>query len=277
MLSPVPDFDLTVTFGALKPAHLLDAGDAQMRPGRARRHRHRRRRATGTRSAARRSRRSTRRATNISAGWSMPRRQDAGRDRAGGDGGGAGRRGLCPGQHLAADRRACRPRSSRPTRAEVNDERIGCILVGPGLGDIPQVLTLALTSQRAEGDRRRRASAWSASPSGSRARTPSSPRTRASSRGCSASSRAARPSGRSRRRGERRGRRLQGPGHAGRRARRPPRLRAAGAGLAGERRDRRRARRDHRGAAGAGAWRRSKRPAPASGCTAAPPRSPGRR
>ena len=30
--------------------------------------------------------------------------------------------------------------------AEVNDERIGCILVGPGMGDIPQVLTLALTS-----------------------------------------------------------------------------------------------------------------------------------
>ncbi|MES2120975.1 MAG: NAD(P)H-hydrate dehydratase [Pseudomonadota bacterium] len=30
--------------------------------------------------------------------------------------------------------------------AEVNDERIGCLLVGPGLGDLPQVLTLALTS-----------------------------------------------------------------------------------------------------------------------------------
>lgn len=31
--------------------------------------------------------------------------------------------------------------------APVNDERIGCVLVGPGLGDIPQVLTLALTSR----------------------------------------------------------------------------------------------------------------------------------
>ncbi len=31
--------------------------------------------------------------------------------------------------------------------ADVNDERIGCLLVGPGLGDIPQVLTLALTSR----------------------------------------------------------------------------------------------------------------------------------
>lgn len=31
--------------------------------------------------------------------------------------------------------------------AEVDDERIGCLLVGPGMGDIPQVLTLALTSR----------------------------------------------------------------------------------------------------------------------------------
>ena len=31
--------------------------------------------------------------------------------------------------------------------ATINDERIGCLLVGPGMGDIPQVLTLALTSR----------------------------------------------------------------------------------------------------------------------------------
>jgi hydroxyethylthiazole kinase-like uncharacterized protein yjeF len=31
--------------------------------------------------------------------------------------------------------------------APVNDERIGCLVVGPGLGDAPQVLTLALTSK----------------------------------------------------------------------------------------------------------------------------------
>jgi hydroxyethylthiazole kinase-like uncharacterized protein yjeF len=31
--------------------------------------------------------------------------------------------------------------------AEVNDERIGCLLVGSGMGDIPQVLTLSLTSR----------------------------------------------------------------------------------------------------------------------------------
>ena len=30
--------------------------------------------------------------------------------------------------------------------AMVNDERIGCLLVGPGMGDVPQLLTLALTS-----------------------------------------------------------------------------------------------------------------------------------
>lgn len=30
---------------------------------------------------------------------------------------------------------------------EVDDPRIGCLLVGPGMGDIPQLLTLALTSQ----------------------------------------------------------------------------------------------------------------------------------
>jgi hydroxyethylthiazole kinase-like uncharacterized protein yjeF len=30
---------------------------------------------------------------------------------------------------------------------KVNDRRIGCLLVGPGLGDLPQVLTLALTSR----------------------------------------------------------------------------------------------------------------------------------
>lgn len=31
--------------------------------------------------------------------------------------------------------------------ARVDDERIGCLLVGPGMGDLPQVLTLALTSK----------------------------------------------------------------------------------------------------------------------------------
>ena len=30
--------------------------------------------------------------------------------------------------------------------AQLNDARIGCLLVGPGMGDLPQLLTLALTS-----------------------------------------------------------------------------------------------------------------------------------
>ena len=31
--------------------------------------------------------------------------------------------------------------------AQLDDERIGCIIIGPGMGDIPQLLTLALTSK----------------------------------------------------------------------------------------------------------------------------------
>ena len=34
--------------------------------------------------------------------------------------------------------------------ASVDDGRIGCLLVGPGMGDIPQILTLALTSRAAK-------------------------------------------------------------------------------------------------------------------------------
>jgi hydroxyethylthiazole kinase-like uncharacterized protein yjeF len=34
--------------------------------------------------------------------------------------------------------------------AEVNDDRIGCLLVGPGMGGVPQLLTLALTSRAAK-------------------------------------------------------------------------------------------------------------------------------
>ena len=34
--------------------------------------------------------------------------------------------------------------------AEVNDPRIACLLVGPGMGDVPQLLTLALTSKAAK-------------------------------------------------------------------------------------------------------------------------------
>ena len=109
------NYDLTVTFGALKPAHRLMPAMAQHGPGRAGRHRHRGRRQLVRDRRARTCRRSTRRATNMAAGWSiawparcpapsrwprpLPRRV---------------RRRLCPGLDLAADRRAARRRSSRP-------------------------------------------------------------------------------------------------------------------------------------------------------------------
>ena len=51
LLSPIAAYDLTVTFGALKPAHRLMPAMAQHGPGRAGRHRHRGRRPTGSRSA----------------------------------------------------------------------------------------------------------------------------------------------------------------------------------------------------------------------------------
>ena len=176
----------------------------------------------------------------MTAGWSMRwparcrarsrwrRRRRRGRARAMS---GSARRGRSTG---------CRRRSSRSTRAEVNDERIGCLLVGPGLGDIPQVLTLALTSQGAQGDRRRRDHAISAIPSGCSGQdaiiTPHEGEFRQAVR---RDRRAQSRSARSRRRGGRGAVVVyKGPGHAGRVARRTARLRAAGAGLAGERRDR---------------------------------------
>ncbi len=78
-----------------------------------------------------------------------------------------------------------------------------------------------------------------------------------------------------RRREMRRGDRLQGAGH-GRRGAGRPRGDRRGAALAGERRHGRRARRRDRGACAQAGWRRSRRPAPASGCMAAPPNWPGR-
>jgi len=145
-LSPVPIFDLTVTFGALKPAHRLHP--AMHKCGRL-----------------------------VLA--------DIGIDAAGAwheiappkvppldPGGHKYDRGLVhalagkmPGAIALAAKAAARsgagyvrvstslPIAGMPSAivqldtADVNDERIGCLLVGPGLGDIPQVLTLALTSK----------------------------------------------------------------------------------------------------------------------------------
>lgn len=145
-LSPLPPFDMTVTFGALKPAHLLypamyrcgrlvladigiDADTAwhevappqlpPIKPG---------------------LQKYTRGLVHALAG-KMP--------------------GAIALAATAAARTGAgyvRVSTSRPIEglpsaivqtdaAEVNDPRIGCLLVGPGMGDIPQVLTLALTSR----------------------------------------------------------------------------------------------------------------------------------
>ena len=172
----------------------------------------------------------------------------------------------------------CRRRSSRSTRAEVNDERIGCLLVGPGHGRHPAGADAGADEPGAQGDRCRRASAAGRARAAARARTRSSPRTKANSASCSARSRDRSPSARWRRRGGRGAVIVyKGPdtfvaSPDGRLGFAPP-----APAVAGERRDRRRARRDDRGACGRGDCRRSRRPAPPSGCMAARPRSPDRR
>jgi hydroxyethylthiazole kinase-like uncharacterized protein yjeF len=145
-LSPVPRFDLTVTFGALKPAHRLNP-------------------------AMHRSGRVVLADIGIAAEslW-----HEIGPPRVPPVEPGANKytRGLVhalagtmPGAIALAATAAARAgagyvrvSTSRPIEelptavvqidtAEVNDPRIGCLLVGPGMGDIPQVLTLALTSR----------------------------------------------------------------------------------------------------------------------------------
>jgi hydroxyethylthiazole kinase-like uncharacterized protein yjeF len=145
-LSDVPSFDMTVTFGALKPAHLLHP--AMHKCGRLV-------------------------LADIGIGavsqWheigapALPpldpggHKYDRGLVHA--------LAGTMPGAIALAAKAAARAgagyvriSTSRPIdglpasivqidHAPVNDERIGCLLVGPGLGDIPQVLTLALTSK----------------------------------------------------------------------------------------------------------------------------------
>lgn len=145
-LSPIPPFDMTVSFGALKPAHLLHP--AMHKCGRL-----------------------------VLAGigieadgiWHeigapvLPpldpggHKYDRGLVHA--------LAGAMPGAIALAAKAAAfagagyvRVSTSRPLdglpssivqidSAPLNDGRIGCLLVGPGLGDVPQVLTLALTSK----------------------------------------------------------------------------------------------------------------------------------
>lgn len=145
-LSPVPAFDMTVTFGALKPTHLLHP--AMHKCGRL---------VVGDIGI------------DADGAWHeigpphLPpldpggHKYDRGLVHA--------LAGTMPGAIALAAKAACRAgagyvrvSTSRPIEgvpsaivqldsAPVNDERIGCLLVGPGLGDVPQVLTLALTSK----------------------------------------------------------------------------------------------------------------------------------
>ncbi|MFL6850558.1 MAG: NAD(P)H-hydrate dehydratase [Sphingomicrobium sp.] len=145
-LSCIPSFDMTVAFGALKPAHLLhpsmhkcgrlvvadigiEAGDEWHEIG----------------------------APQVPPLDSGGHKYDRGLVHA--------LAGTMPGAIALAAKAAAlagagyvRVSTSRPIdglpsavvqmdNAPVNDERIGCLLVGPGLGDVPQVLTLALTSK----------------------------------------------------------------------------------------------------------------------------------
>lgn len=146
LLSKVPDFDMTVAFGALKPAHrlapaihkcgrvvLADIGIT----------------ADGVWG-------------EIGRPWLQPPALDGHKYTRGLVHALAGK---MPGAIALAARAASRAgagyvrvSTSRPIdglpaavvqtdTAAVNDPRIGCLLVGPGMGDLPQILTLALTSQ----------------------------------------------------------------------------------------------------------------------------------
>jgi ADP-dependent NAD(P)H-hydrate dehydratase / NAD(P)H-hydrate epimerase len=145
-LSPVPEFDMTVTFGALKPAHRLMPAmrrcgrvvlaDIGIEP------------AGEWHEIARPA---------LPLIGRFDHKYDRGLVHA--------LAGTMPGAIALAVTAAARcgagyvrVSTSRPIEgipsavvqletAEANDPRIGCLLVGPGMGDIPQLLTLALTSK----------------------------------------------------------------------------------------------------------------------------------
>jgi len=145
-LNTVPNFDMTVTFGALKPAHRLHP--AMHKCGRL-----------------------VMADIGIDAGadWfevdapSLPPLDPGGHKYSRGlvhalAGTMPGAIALAANSAARAGAGYVRVSTSRPIEAlltsivqvddaQVNDERIGCLLVGPGLGDIPQVLTLAMTSR----------------------------------------------------------------------------------------------------------------------------------
>lgn len=145
-LSEVPQFDLTVTFGALKPAHLL--APAMHKCGRI---------VLGDIGIT-----ANREWHEIARPWLVPLKPDGHKYSRGLVHALAGK---MPGAIALAAKAAAhtgcgyvRVSTSRTIdglpsaivqtdTAEINDPRIGCLLVGPGMGDIPQLLTLALTSK----------------------------------------------------------------------------------------------------------------------------------
>ena len=145
-LSPIPQFDLTVTFGALKPAHRLYP--AMHKCGRV---------VLADIGIAAHTQWHEIAAPNFPVLDPGGHKYDRGLVHL--------LAGKMPGAIALSAKAAARAgagyvriSTSRPIdalpasivqvdTAEVNDERIGCLLVGPGLGDIPVVLTLALTSR----------------------------------------------------------------------------------------------------------------------------------
>ncbi len=147
LLSPVGDYDLTVTFGALKPAHRLMPAMAHL----------------GRVALADIG-------IDADGGWFEIERPELPPLDPQGHKYGRGLvhclAGQMPGAIALAASAAARsgagyvrvstslPIAGLPSSivqtgaADLQDDRIGCILVGPGLGDVPQVLTLALTAPR---------------------------------------------------------------------------------------------------------------------------------
>jgi len=145
-LSPVPKFDMTVTFGALKPAHLLHPAmhkcgrlvlaDIKVQAGGAWRE-------IGPPelpSLDPDGHKYDRGLVHLLAGAMLGAIALSAKAAARG---GAGYVRLSTSRPIDGLPSAIVQIDSAP----VNDERIGCLVVGPGLGDVPQVLTLALTSK----------------------------------------------------------------------------------------------------------------------------------
>jgi len=146
LLSPIPDCDLTVTFGALKPAHRLMPAMARM--GRVVLADIGIEAATDWREIA---------APRLPELRPDGHKFDRGLVHA--------LSGKMPGAIALAARAAARAGAGyvrvstsrsidnlpsaivQTDTATLEDPRIGAVLVGPGMGDIPQVLTLALTSR----------------------------------------------------------------------------------------------------------------------------------